>query len=403
MSRFLIIVPTIVATLRRQAFIHLLLLAEVAMLTAVIVNALAVVAATQERWSLPTGVDEADIGVIRSIGVIGATNDSTAAQNLQLLRGIANVESAAYGAPPLMNTSTTLVRRSAEARSAPVTAYLFQGSQGLARTLDLDVIAGRSFTADDPPSARSLTDESVLPALVTDALSRRLYPDSGALGKVLYTDGNPVRVIGIVRHLRSQLTGADSDDFGIVSEVRIEQENVGGAFTIRASKGRLDKALPLAAAEMEKHNPGHVQADVFTLPGKRKDYFSSDMAVTRMLVTVVTILLSMLACGLAALTYFLVNKRRRQIGVMRALGAMRRDVLFFFACENLLVSGAGVVVGVIAAMVLNSRFAERYGLSAPSSSLTIATAVGTLLLCQAAVALTARRALRHDASTLLAG
>lgn len=403
MNRFFAIIPTIVATLRRQAFIHVLLLVEVAMLTAVIVNALAVVAATQDRWSLSTGIDEADIGVIRSIGVIGAANDSTAAQTLQLLRETPGVESAAYGAPPLMNTSTTPVRRSADSRSGSVTAYLFQGSQGLARTLDLDVVAGRTFTEDDPPPANSLTDESILPVLVTDALSRRLYPGAGALGKVLYTDGNPFRVIGIVRHLRSQLTGTDNDDFGIVSEVRIEQENVGGAFTIRAGKGRLDRALPLAAAGMAQHNPGHVQADVFTLRDKRKEYFSSDMAVTRTLVAVVAILLAMLACGLAALTYFLVHKRRRQIGVMRALGAMRRDILFFFACENLLVAGAGVLAGVVIAMMLSVQLAERYGLAAPSPVLTIATAAVTLLVSQGTVALTARRTLRQEASTLMAG
>lgn len=401
MNRFLDIVPTILAMLRRQKFIHILLLLEIAVLTAVIINALAVVSATQERWRTPTGIDEAGIGVIRSIGVIGASNPSTAAQNLQLLREIPDVESAAYGAPPLMNTSTIDVRRSGDGRSTSTTAYLFQGSQGLAHTLGLDITQGRTFSENDPPPADSLTDASILPVLVTEGLSRHLFPDSGALGKILYSDSNPMRVIGIIRHLRSQLTGAPTDDEGIVSEIRIEQENVGGAFTIRARKGKLDHALSQAAFAMELHNPGHVQADVFTLPQKRQEYFASDMAVTRLLLVITAILLAMLACGLAALTHFLVHRRLRQIGIMRALGAMRRDIIFFFACENFFVAGSGVVLGTIMAIGVNIQLTERYGLARLPTSLVLATVAGTLLVSFLAVSLTLRRTVRRDPASLL--
>lgn len=401
MNRFIIIIPTILATLRRQKFIHILLLLEVAVLTAVITNAIAVVAATQARWKTPTGVDEADIGVIRSIGVVGAPNPSTAAQNLQLLREIPNVVSAAYGAPPLMNTSTVEVRRSADSQATSTLAYLFQGSQGLAQTLDLDVVAGRTFTADDPPPANSLTDSSVLPVLVTETLSHHLFPNSSALGKILYSDENPMRVIGIVRHLRAQLTGAPTDDQSIVSEIRIEQENVGGAFTIRVRKGTLNQVLPLAASSMEMHNPGHVQADVFTLSDKRSQYFASDMAVTRLLLVVISILLVMLACGLAALTYFIVHRRRRQIAVMRALGAMRRDVVFFFTCENFIVTGSGVVLGVILAIAVNSHLAKHFGLATLSYTLVLATVVCMLLVSFFAVSITIRKTVRREPAALL--
>ncbi|WP_052191393.1 FtsX-like permease family protein [Luteibacter sp. 9133] len=400
MNRFLIMVPTVLAMLRRQKFIHLMLLAEIAVLTALIVNALAVVAATQQRWQTPTGVDEANIGVIRSIGVVGAANPSTAAQNLQLLREIPDVRSAAYGAPPLMNTSTIDVRRDAGARSATTRAYLFQGSQGLTATLGIDVVAGRTFTSDDPPPAGTLDDNSVLPVLITRKLSQRLFPDSDALGKVVYTNGNPMRVIGIVRYLRSQLTGADNDDMGVVSEIRIENENVGGAFTIRAKNGSLGRALPAAAALMEQHNTGHVQADVFTLTGKRLEYFASDMAVSRMLLTVIIVLIVMLACGLAGLTHFLVNKRQRQIGVMRAVGAMKRDIVFFFACENLIVSGSGAILGIVMAISLHVHLSERYGLAAPTSALVLVTALGMMAVSLSAVALTAGRAVRRTPMTL---
>jgi putative ABC transport system permease protein len=53
-------------------------------------------------------------------------------------------------------------------------------------------------------------------------------------------------------------------------------------------------------------------------------------------------------------TSFWVAQRYRQIGVRRALGARRVDILRYFQIENLLVVGGGTVAGALFAPGLNA-------------------------------------------------
>jgi putative ABC transport system permease protein len=65
------------------------------------------------------------------------------------------------------------------------------------------------------------------------------------------------------------------------------------------------------------------------------------------------VLLAITAAGIVGLTSFWVGQRRRQIGIRRALGATRHDILHYFLTENLLIGTGGVVVGVLLALGLN--------------------------------------------------
>lgn len=66
--------------------------------------------------------------------------------------------------------------------------------------------------------------------------------------------------------------------------------------------------------------------------------------------------------GSMGLTYFLVSRRTREIGVRRALGAKRRDIVGYFVLENLILTAAGVALGLaIIALVVPSLFYEQEG------------------------------------------
>src|SRR6202030_278398 len=62
--------------------------------------------------------------------------------------------------------------------------------------------------------------------------------------------------------------------------------------------------------------------------------------------TVSGLLLAITGFGTIGLTMYWVGQRRRQIGMRRALGARRVDILRYFHLENLVIAGAGCVLGV---------------------------------------------------------
>jgi putative ABC transport system permease protein len=124
---FLQISP-IFASFKKQRLVVLLQVIEIAILTAVISNAAQLIADTAARLSMPTGVDEPNIGVIRSIGVVGSKDTTGAAENLRLLHSVSGVEHSAYGAPPLLSTSTYVYRRNG--RVFPQMSIFFRGAKG---------------------------------------------------------------------------------------------------------------------------------------------------------------------------------------------------------------------------------------------------------------------------------
>jgi len=102
-------------------------------------------------------------------------------------------------------------------------------------------------------------------------------------------------------------------------------------------------------------------------------------------------LLAVTAFGIMGLASFWVQQRTRQIGIRRALGATRTHILRHFQLENLLLSCAGVVLGLLLAYALNMLLMARYELPRlPLGYLPVA-AVLLLLLGQLAVLGPARR------------
>src|SRR3546814_17864916 len=82
-----------------------------------------------------------------------------------------------------------------------------------------------------------------------------------------------------------------------------------------------------------------------------------------MLVTVTVLLLLVTASGIVGMATLWVNQRRKQIGVRRALGARRSDILRYFIPENVLISSLGIASGTLLALALNQLLVSPFELS----------------------------------------
>lgn len=96
--------------------------------------------------------------------------------------------------------------------------------------------------------------------------------------------------------------------------------------------------------------------------------------------------------GIAGLASFWVAQRRRMIGVRRALGATRQDILQYFMTENLLISCGGVGLGVVLAIAMNLWLVTRFEMHRLSMDYVLSGVLLLLLLGQGAVLAPAIRA-----------
>jgi putative ABC transport system permease protein len=77
---------------------------------------------------------------------------------------------------------------------------------------------------------------------------------------------------------------------------------------------------------------------------------------------VVLLLIIVTGLGIVGLAAYTVRQRTKQVGTRRAVGARRGDILVYFLTENWLMTTAGVVAGVVLALLLNYYLATEYSL-----------------------------------------
>ena len=124
----------------------------------------------------------------------------------------------------------------------------------------------------------------------------------------------------------------------------------------------------------------------------RADYYRQDRAMAWLLVAVIVALLVVTALGIVGLASFWVAQRTKQIGVRRALGATRGQILRYFQTENFLLATIGIVLGMLMAYGINQLLMERYELPRLPALYLPVGALALWMLGQIAVFGPARRA-----------
>ena len=389
----------IFSALRRHKAAVTLLVLEIALTMAVLGNLLFIVNASMRLEHERTGVMEPDIGVIQSIGVIGTPNPGTAAGNIDLLDRVPGVVAASFGDVPL-GVRTYPVYADPDLHKRLAAPYLFEGAQGYAKTLGVQVIAGRLPREDELPPSNAKID----PGLITQALAQRLYPQQSPLGRMLYLGqhgGGGVRIVGVLRQLRGSITGRNSDSDSILLEAKVGNQNLGGLYLIRSQPGQLKRVLPLAVKALQKANPGHVTSMVKTMVQIRQMEFRGASAINRILMTITAILLIVTALGVSGLASFWVQQRTRHIGTRRALGATRGAILRHFQAENLIIVSMGVVLGAALTIGLNVLLMQRFAQPRLPLQYVAFGALAMWLLGQLAVLGPALRAARVAPTTAM--
>ncbi|MGH6995162.1 MAG: ABC transporter permease, partial [Stellaceae bacterium] len=168
---------------------------------------------------------------------------------------------------------------------------------------------------------------------------------------------------------------------------------------VRARPGRLDAAMREARKALFEANPMRVMENqpdigigIFPFSEIRARAYRADVGMAILMGVICVILLAVTGAGIVGLTSFWVGQRHKQIGIRRALGATRRDILRYFQTENLMIAGAGVVLGAILAVGLNLWMMQQFAMNRMSLVYVLTGVIALLVLGQLAVLAPALRA-----------
>ncbi|HEX7326723.1 MAG TPA: FtsX-like permease family protein [Rhodanobacteraceae bacterium] len=400
----------ILATLRRHRLTVTLLILQVAFTCAIVSNVAFMIVQHVQQMSLPSGLAENQLSVLSSefTGIGEKVNVAAQRQtDLAALRAIPGVEAAAAtsGSLPLNRNqnaygtcgSLAALTRAIQAQAMNagcVQPSFYNGGPDLLRTLGMDLVAGRDFRPDE-----YVKDWKTPPvAIISEALAWRFFHGQNALGKAIYpstTLNQPVRVVGIVRTLLRPDLRKPGENYWTVIWPRLPVGN-SVTYVLRSQPSARERVLQQARVVLLKLDPSRLvpRKDMQTYTEIRAQYFQRDHTMLGLLIASALGLLFVTALGIAGLASFWVGQRTHTIGIRRALGATRGDIVRYFQTENFLIVTGGVVLGVVLAVGLNLLLMAHYAVPRLPLWYLAVGAVALWILGQLAVLAPALRASR---------
>jgi putative ABC transport system permease protein len=369
----------LLSTLRRQSLMPLLVLLQVALASAILSNVLFLAWQKLQPMLAPTGIDGNDLILVDQLTSRDrpwtAAEVDAAEQSLREVPGV-RAASAAFGLPMQNNVLMNLVLQSPSGVKVSVDGYM---GGGLSKTLDLQFVEGRDFLSDEyskfgmaSGAGYKWHEAAAQPIVITQALADTLFDGGNALNKPLSdpTDNTDpgYRVVGVVRHLlRNQLALAidgRADDTVLLPK-RVAKTGL-LSYAVRVDPTMRETALRGVKAAIHRQFDQMMDVDsvarISFYSERRADAFKSQRAALYLFIGVTLAVVIVTVIGIMGLTGFWVQKRTQQIGIRRALGARRSDIVVLFLVENALIVGVGVLLGMLLAFGGNLLLMRHYEL-----------------------------------------
>lgn len=277
-----------------------------------------------------------------------------------------------------------------EAGKGPVTEYRYV-TPGYFGTMGIPVTRGRDLTEADS-AGRPV-------AIISETMARKHFGTTDAMGASIRlgdATNPPVEVVGVVGDVRDLALDRPPVEEVFIPHAQVPRGGMGivgrlgGGMpldsitpSIRARIGALDPNLPMIRPQMLR---------------TAVDRTAGNATLISILTSVFALLAALLASvGIYSLIAYSVAQRTREIGIRVALGANRRSAVGLIVAEGLMLTGAGVLAGLVGAVFLTQTLETLLYEVEPTDPIVLAsTCAGVFVVALLASVVPALRALRVD-------
>ncbi len=267
-----------------------------------------------------------------------------------------------------------------------VTGLDFRGATGEFFSVYANAIIkdGRAFT--------EVENEHRMQIVVIGAdAAEGLFGGGGALGKTVSINGTPFEVIGVFEKPKAGLGGPDNSDRRVVIPYwtfrkiyPLAQEH---GIRIEAYPGKLDMAVDQTRVTLRRtRKVMYDKPDDFgfyTAESLIRDFHNIVGMVALAVIVIASVGMMIGGVGVMNIMLVSVTERTREIGVRKAMGARRRDIIWQFLTEAMVLAATGGVVGIGLGYVISTvvhmvvpTLPTFVPMWAVLSSFTVATSVG---------------------------
>jgi putative ABC transport system permease protein len=240
------------------------------------------------------------------------------------------------------------------------------------RTMKIPMVRGRGFVVEDG-------DEGQSNVIVNAAMARSYWPNEDPVGSRirLSKTGKWMTVVGVAGDVKIGAAGSGFSDMAVYYPFN-RTGGRGGQYTIvartTADPSPTVVALRTLVRALDKDQP-ILRLD--TVESRFSESLAEPRFYARLLTCFAALSVLLMAIGIYGVMAHSVAQRTREIGIRVALGALRKDVMSLVLARGLLLAGAGIASGIMAATWLSRAMASfLFGASASDApSLTIASLI----------------------------
>lgn len=243
------------------------------------------------------------------------------------------------------------------------------------------VISGAIFTASDVRSATRV-------ALIGQTAAQNLFGDEDPVGKTIRIRQSPFIVLGVLSTKGQGMDGRDQDDTIIIPLTTAQRIVFGTAFpgTVRMimvqtatqeNMPMVEKSMTELLRQRHRIRDG-MDADfsLRNLTAVADSAAESTRVMSLLLGAIASVSLLVGGIGIMNIMLVSVTERTREIGLRKAIGARRQDIMAQFLIEALAISLLGGLSGLLLGIGLSLGMARGAGWPMQISSLSVVVAFG---------------------------
>ena len=257
-------------------------------------------------------------------------------EDLEAVRGIPNVIEVAGTRELPMTVVVGGVER--PVNLVGVTA----GYQAIRR---LVVLRGRYLDAGDMEMRSKV-------CLITTQLADRIFGQENPVGRPIRMGELTFTVIGVFRERVETFGLSDIQENSVILPFTLMKYYT-GVEVVRLLDAQAARAEDVPSVErqvgqlLRARHPSGEEYKVLTLTAILNAARNISLALTIVLIIIAFIALVISGVGIMNIMLVTVTERTREIGIRKAIGAARREILYQFLIESFLISGGGAVLGIL--------------------------------------------------------
>ena len=188
--------------------------------------------------------------------------------------------------------------------------------------------------------------------LITPQLSERIFGQDNPVGKSVRMGELTFTVIGVFRERAETLDLADLHENSVIVPFTVMRYYTGQEF-VRLLDVQAARSEDVSSVErklgqlLRSRHPTEAEYKVQTLNAILGIARQISLALTIVLIVIAAIALVISGIGIMNIMLVTVKERTREIGIRKAIGAARREIMYQFLIESFVISGGGAVIGIL--------------------------------------------------------